>query len=484
MKRSTHNLSHQVVTTNDNGVLMPIGCVEVLPGDTFRHSVSMLLRTIPLVSPLMHGIDLRVHSFFVPNRIMWDGWEDYISKQTGTHPTITYTEGTSDYSLLNSLGVPPRGVAAETHILNAFPIRAYNHIYNEFYRDQDIQAELNVDQLELQRVCWAKDNFTTARTYPQYGATGISIPFASGNIDVKSDVTTPGNHIGIYSTDDSDHVQLYADGGDSSILADTTTTNAEGGKLYVTPNEHSGIDINDYRQARAFQRFLENRNKFGSRYVDYLRALGVRPRDGRLSRPEYLGGGKQTISFSEVLATSDSGTFTVGDIAGHGLAALRTRPYNRFFEEHGIMLTLLSTRPKTIYQSGKHRLWERQEGTSADLQYWEKEHEALGPQRVYDFELYGDQDSGEANHTTFGYNDRHYEYRKMPSYATNGCRDGGDYEDWTLSREFAAAPVLNTSFLECTPSDRAFANTTTPELQAMVNHRLKARRLVSKYARF
>lgn len=482
MKRSSHNLSHYRISSYDMGELVPVGCMEVLPGDTIRHSTSMLLRVTPLVSPLMHPIQLRVHHWFVPNRILWDGWEDYISKQTGTHPTITYTEGTSPYTLVDHLGVPPRGSAAETHVLNAFPIRAYNSIFNEFYRDQDIDSAVSEDSLVLQRVRWQKDNFTTARTYPQYGSTGLSIPFAAGPMDVK---TAAGDEddIGVYSTTEADHVGMYANtGGSDEVLIDGTGTAAhQTGKMYVDPTDSQGIDINDFRQAMAFQKFLENRNRYGSRYVDYLRALGVRPRDGRLSRPEYLGGGKQTIAFSEILSTNGADT-SFGSLAGHGIAALRTRPYRRFFEEHGHILTLVSARPRAIYQSGKHRMWERQEGTASELQYWEKEHEALGPAPVYDWELFGDQDTGST--TIFGYNDRHHEYRKHPSSVAGGMRDGGDYEDWTLSREFAAAPTLNASFLTCTPSDRAYAATSVDELQSMANHSVKARRLVSKFARF
>lgn len=493
MKRHKHNLSHHRLLSFDMGQLVPCGVVEVLPGDTFRHSSSVLLRVGTLVNPVMHPVSLRVHHWFVPARVAFnarydspDAWETFINDSAPTHDTedmknLAVTNVTAG-TLLNHLGLPV--LNSINMDVNFVPVTAYNMIYNQHYRDQELQSAVDeATNTTLQRICWEKDYFTTARTTPQYGATTLSIPFQTGlKARVASDALADTD-MSVWSTVVGDRVEWDTQGAaNDQVQIDHASIGSSGGgtndtMLYadLANATGGGIDVNDFRRIMALQRFLEARARFGARYRDYLRYLGIRPRDGRLEEPEYLGGGKQTIAFSEVLATAEGTSTDVGDMAGHGIAALRTRPYTRFFDEHGFVISLISARPKAIYQEGMDRHWLKD--TRDDL--WQKEYEAMGPQAVNAKEVY----AAAANETTtFGYVDRHREYREHPSRVSGFF--GSTLEDWHFAREFGTTPTLNSDFVTCTPTDRVYADTSAPELMAMVRHSLVARRLVSKEARF
>lgn len=476
MRRSRHSLSHYNLTTLDQGQLIPVACVETIPGDTFQHSTSAMLRVNPLVDPVMHPCTVRVHHWYVPNRIIWPDWETFISKKDPnlTVPTVTHTKGnTNTYPLIDHFGVPDEDVE-----VNALPIRAYNKIWNENYRDQDLQDEVDLDSMALQRVCWDKDYFTAARTEAQMGD-AVRIPLIQEPVFVKSDVDT-GQNVTIENVDgywrnlDSSGSGLAMGSAPGDDPPDPAA-----GTMYVDLSQSTGIDVNEWRRAMGMQRLAEHRARFGSRYVDYLRSLGIRPSDSRVNEPEYLGGGRQQISFSEVLATSDGGAGNernTGDMAGHGIAGMRTRPYRRFFEEGGHVITLAYVRPKSVYMNGLHKNWLRR---TAD-EYWQKEYEGFGPQEVLRQEVF----AGHGNTTdVFGYTDRHHDYRTQWSYVTGDFRNPTS-NSWHLGREFESSPSLNASFVECVPTDRVYQDTTRPELWAMFNHRIVARRLVSKRPRY
>lgn len=491
LARNAHSLSHYRLATMDMGYLVPVGCMEVLPGDKFIQSSRVLLRVQPLLKPVMHPVTVRLHHWFVPNRLIWSQWDEFITRRDPdlTIPTITYTNGVSDYSLLDHLGVPD-----VTRTISALPIRVYNAIYNHAYRDQNLIDEVSTDDLALKRIAWEKDYFTTARAEPQFGDASVTIPFADGtNAPVRglgyagTSAASP-NWISsgdVHGADGNDYTPANVDGqrwGNNaanwvlSARQDPDAPNYPEVYADMAAISGGGIDVNDLRSAMAMQRFLEHRNRFGSRHEDYLRYLGINPSDARLQNPEYLGGGKNTISFSEVLANSDSGSYTVGDLTGHGIAALGTRKYRRFFEESGFVMSLLSIRPRTIYSQQLHRMWLR----STSFDYWQKELEMMGPQEIYTAEAYG----LHGNTTDiFGYNGRHDEYRHHPSYVTGSFRDGGSEEDWHFARDFTTSPALNQTFVECLPTDRVYADTATPEIYANVSHNITAVRAVSKRAK-
>jgi Capsid protein (F protein) len=491
MKRDKFSLSNYQLATMDMGELVPVGCYEVLPGDSIQQASSVLLRVSPLLAPVMHPIEVRIHHWFVPNRLVWSDWDDFITGVgSPTYPTITIPAAPlSTGSLADYLGIPAGTFTVATPV-SAMPFRAYNTIFNEFYRDQDLVTEVAVDSTVLQRIAWQKDYFTAARPFTQKGA-AVTVPLGS-SAPVKTSLATqfigPTNHpemrITANNTSTGGPVPVgnvlgsgaaAAAGAGSFVTSGPATFGIGPGwypnNLFADLSAATAANVIDVRRAFALQRYAEARAMYGSRYSEYLRYLGVNSRDARLDRPEYLGGGKQTISFSEVLQTTPvTGNGNVGELKGHGITALRSNRYRRFIEEHGHVISLMSVRPKTMYTDGLDRMWTRR----IKEDYWQKELEAIGMQEVQNRELFG-----YANSTAvFGYNDRYSEYKTLRSGTHGDFRSTLNF--WHLARSFASQPVLNSSFTNCDPGKRINAVQTADTLWAMVNHSIQARRLVKK----
>lgn len=494
MSRFKHNLSHYKLTSGDMGKLIPAGCVEVLPGDTFSHSTSVLLRCSELVSPVMHPCIVRIHHWFVPHRLVWTdaggantGFEAFITggpdgTAAPTFPTITFNNAASG-SLADYFDVPT-GIASNRAV-SALPFRAYALTFNEFYRDQDLVTALTIDKTDgadtttnttLQSIAWEKDRYTTARTSTQKG-TAVTLPLGS-----TAPVVTTGTDIRVSSSSVTNRTvqiqqttnDLIAGGAAAGADANMFWGDATG--LQVDLTGATAADINDIRMAFAIQRYKENRLRYGSRYTEYLAYLGIRSSDSRLQRPEYLGGGKQTIQFSEVLQTGPGGSFNPGDgvghLTGHGIAAARSNRYLRFFEEHGYVITLLSIRPKSLYGNGipKHLLRTTKED------FWQKELQHVGQAEIYNKEVYSG-DTGPDD--VFGYQDRYDEYRREESRISGNFRSS-PLDGWHLARLFAGDVTLNGSFVTCDPAEsRIFQSTASDTLKLMVYHRIGARRLVA-----
>ncbi len=232
--------------------------------------------------------------------------------------------------------------------------------------------------------------------------------------------------------------------------------------------------IADLRLAFASQQYAEARMNWGENYVDYLRYIGVKPSDARLQRPEFLGGGRQGLSFSEVLNTT--GANTPGAMVGHGIGAMRSNRYQRFFEEHGWVISLLSVRPRSIYVNGIPKKFTK---TTME-EYYQKELAGIGDEEVYNKELYS-ADTGPDD--VFGYSPRYDTYRSEQSFVSAEMRNATNY-DWHMGRIFSSDVALNQGFIECTPTKRCFAEQSEDSLWIMVNHNLQTRRMVSKHARY
>lgn len=492
MKRSKHNLSHYHLTSINMGDLVPIMCEEVLPGDSFRHNVSAFLRVAPLVNPVMHPVHVNIRSFFVPNRLLWSSWEDFITggrdgTSAPTPPTMTLNVAVG--SLPHYLGLRPIDYTSSARQSSALPIRAYNKIINDYYIDQELVTPRVIpvtsgadttSSTGLFKVAWNKDYFTTSRPNAQKGA-AVKIP-ALTNMPIVTNTQIPTFNVaggvsnaGLYSTDAT--VQRMLPSGVASA-GDTTFGNESGLQGQLAASMGS---IQELRLASALLRYEENRSRYGSRYTEYLRYLGVRSSDARLQRAEYLGGGRSTIQFSEVLQTApniDTGTSEdtgVGNLFGHGAASARSNRYMRYFEEHGFVLTLMSVVPITCYGQGRSKMWTRT--TKED--YWQKELEHVGQEEVSADELYAAGTA--ADDDVWGYSDRYESYRTRPNRVSGEFID--DLKTWNMYREFSSLPTLNADFVSSNPTNRIYQDNTLTEsyqLYVMAYHNLKTRRLVTK----
>lgn len=439
MRKHPANLTHYKLSTFDMGKLVPTALWEVLPNDTFVADSSLMLRLSPMVAPVMHGMTMRVHYWWVPNRIVWEGWEDFI---TGGSDGITPEDMTfrapsclittrSKGDLLDHFGVPPKTMS---WAINYLPLAGYYTIWNEFYRDQDLvdavdlealmanadaNNEISIDAVTLKTIAWGKDYFTTARPWPLKGDE-VTIP-----VDVDQ------------------------------------------------------IHVSDIRTASAVTRLQERRARYGSRYLEYIRAeFGINPRPASVDLPEYLGGGQSRVSISEVLQTApetgqtgvDQATeYGVGDLYGHGMGTVRTRPWKRTFTEHGFVMCLVSVRPDSIYVDAINRHWSKQ----TMLDYFQKDAQYLGQQQVLKGEIA--YTGAAADGQVFGYSDRYREYRELQSGVSGDFRDLLKY--WHFGRDIAN-PVLNGNFVQCNVSKRPFAVQSHDVCWAMMQHRIRGARVV------
>ena len=483
MKRSKFSLSNYKLFSCDMGELVPCGLTEVLPGDTLQHATSALLRCAPLATPPMHPVNVNFHHWFVPHRLVWEDWEDFITggpdgEDISTFPTITHGGGTGAAvgSLADYLGVTP---SVNNLVTSALPFRGYALIWNEWYRDQDLQDPLVIDfssgddtttSKVLQNGAWEKDYFTSSRPFEQKGP-AITVPLGDTAPVERVPNAGPWKSYKTGTNTLSGNNAVQTSGGFTLVATDDNNSFDPNGGLVTDLSGASAITINALREAMALQRFAEARARYGSRYTEYLRYLSVKSSDARLQRPEYLGGGKNVIQFSEVLQTAE-GEDPVGELRGHGISSVRTNRYRRFFEEHGYVFTLMSVRPKTIYAQGLFRHWNRR--TRED--FWQKELQHIGQQEVLYKEVYAAHATPEG---TFGWQDRYDEYRRQESSI------GGEFRtsilnDWHFARIFASDPSLNADFVKCVPPERAFAASDNDVLYVMARHQIQARRLVAK----
>lgn len=487
-KRNKFSLSHYVLGTCKMGYMLPIGLTEVLPGDTIQQATSVFMRLAPMLAPVMHPVQVKIHHWYVPHRLVFPEFENFITGgpdglDTTEFPVISSGEdGFAEGSLADHLGLPP-GIPNLT--VSALPFRAYNLIYNEWYRDQDLEEEIAISTdagadtttaTDLLRGDWERDYFTTARPWPQKGIE-VTVPVqSSGSADVDISITSDGTAVTtsygnlIISPASLFPVRSASGPGynDANVIWANPGLKGSG---TVSGLDVGSVNINDLREAFALQRFEEHRAMYGSRYVEYLRYLGIKASDARLQRPEYLGGGKQTIQFSEVLQTAADGDNPVGTLRGHGIAAMRSNRYRRFIEEHGYIISIMLIRPKSIYQQGVPRTWLRR----VKEDFWQQELQHIGQQEVLTQELFGAAEEGKV----FGYQNRYDDYRQHVSYVAGEFRSILNY--WHLAREFGNEPVLNADFISSTPTERIFAAQENDHIYYMANHSIQARRLMAKY---
>lgn len=496
MKRNLFSLSHKVNLSCDQGELIPIGLVEVLPGDIFRHGTSLLIRLAPMLAPIFSQLNVTVFQFYVPTRIVWDDFEKFITggpdgDDASVHPYITFASGVAVGSLGDYFGIPPGvnnvGGTGAAGGVSAIPYRGYAKIFNEWIRDEDLDNELTVSTASgqdtttnttLQNIRWEKDYFTAARPFEQKGP-AVTIPVGTQapviGIGSRASIGPVAGAVNVKETGGAtvSYPNTYGQVANEILMRANTTGAGTVPQIYADLSAVTGIPVTELRLANALQRFMELSSHRGSRYVEYLLSrFGVRSSDARLQRPELLSRSKQVVQISEVLATAEGTNTDVGDLKGHGIGAMRSNRYMRMFEEHGYVFTLMAVQPKTMYAQGLHRTWSRRD----KYDYFQPETQFIGDQEVLNKEIYA---AAAVPAGVFGWTPRYKEYREQPNRIAGEFRTT-TLDFWHQARIFASEPALNAAFVTSNPTERIFAVPSQDVLYITANHSLQARRVISK----
>jgi hypothetical protein len=498
-KSNVFDLSHERKLSFNMGSLIPILLEEVVPGDRFRLNTELFIRLAPMLAPMMHRVNVYTHFFFVPNRLVFDGWQDFITGGLdGTDFTVFPQMNVLDASskavfgvgtLSDYFGLPDMSGADDDIYLNALPFRAYQLIYNEYYRDQTLSSpvvintgsSVSVSQIsvltQLRQRAWEKDYFTSALPWSQRGA-DVMLPLGTEAPIVFNDSPNPALWRGINggSLPDS-HVAIQSWSGESVASNGQDALYDPSGSLTADLTQATSSTVNEYRRAIRLQEWLEKNARAGSRYIEQILShFGVRSSDSRLQRPEFLGGGKSPVVISEVLQTSSTDSTTPqGNMSGHGIAVGNTHGFKRFFEEHGFVMGIMSVLPRTSYSQGIPRKFSKPD----KFDYFWPSFAHLGEQAILNKELYCDTSSG--NDDVFGYTPRYAEYKFAPNTFHGDFKTNMDY--WHMGRLFSSRPHLNDSFIKSDPTHRVFAVTdpTVHKLYCQVFHNLKAIRPMPKF---
>lgn len=524
-KKNNFDLSHEVKMTGNMGYLMPCFIQDVIPGDSFKVDSQQLVRFSPLLAPMMHNVDFKLDYFFVPYRLVWDEWKDFITggedgNDLPSYPRFQANTTNKGYllksSLADYLGVPPTTNSAQAsggawdggndQYISLLPFRAYQLIYHEYFRDQNVGTEYTQhtdsgietntadldEQLIIRRTNWEKDYFTSSLPFLQRGGE-VTLPLGDIAPIVYGDYgSVTGNdeqyvrmpfsedpayyHTAVSPLQTNSYGKLI--GGSQHANIDISASHA------VDLSSATGATINELRKASALQQWLELMARAGSRYREQIYAIfGEKIPDYTVQIPKYLGGGKTPIMISEVLSTysnsSVSGDAPTGDMTGHALALGDNIGFTESFDEHGIILGLCRVIPKASYVQGLNRFWQKFD----KFDHYFPQFANLGEQEVYNKEIYVDGSSA-GDDSIFGYQQRYAEYK----YSQN--RIAGDFRDslahWELSRRFIGqAPLLNQSFIECDESEvnRIFAiNTEDDKLWMSLYHKVNAIRPIPYFS--
>ena len=456
-RRSSFNLSYEKKFDCDMGQLIPVMCDEVVPGDLFKIDNQVVCRLQPTLAPILQEVSVFVHYFFVPYRLLDDNWESFITggtdgKDAYELPTWKPTS-VARYSLWDYFGFPTGITPQDSFLPMKYPLYAYNYVYNEYYRDENLQDEVSLDDEAVKRRAWRKDYFTSALPWQQRG-TSPALPL-SGNASVSSLTFDSASLKTVRGSDQFAYVDRFGSQPFYGYALSNSKVPVNGS--IVDLSNVATFDVSDLRLAFQVQKWMERNARSGVRYTEFLRShFGVSPSDSRLQRPEYIGGSKSPMIVSEVLQTSQSSANSPqGTMAGHGIVAGESHICKYHVTEFGVILGLLSIMPKASYQQGINRQWLRR--TRYDFYFPEFAH--LSEQAVMNGELYY-QNSPTANSEIFGYQGRYDEMRCKSDMVCGALRDQLSY--WHLGRIFDTPPKLNASFVECNPSKRIFAVQNVP----------------------
>lgn len=482
--RSSFNRSHGYKTTFDSGWLVPVFCDEALPGDTFNCRMTGFARLATPLHPFMDNLWLNSFFFAVPIRLIWDNWAKFNGEQTDpgdstdfTVPTMPApaTVGHINGSLSDYFGLPT-DVADYSHV--SLWHRAYNLIYNEWFRDENLQDSVVVDtddgpdastDYALLRRGKRHDYFTSALPWPQKGDS-VELPLGTVApvLGIGKLTQTYGGAVGtLYETGQSASTSFASgmniNGGgtsDQDYYVEEDPNNSGFPGIFADLTNATAATINQLRQAFQIQKIYERDARGGSRYTEIVRShFGVVSPDARLQRPEYLGGGQSTVNVSPIPQTSETSTTVQGNLAAIGTSVISGHGFTKSFTEHCILIGLVSVRADLSYQEGLNRMFSR--STRWDFYWPALSH--IGEQTILNKEIYLDNSANDA--LVFGYQERYAEYRYKPSVITGQFRSNYStpLDTWHLAQEFGALPLLNASFIvDNPPVDRVIAVSSEP----------------------